>query len=118
MGLESNVPIQFFDVDSEGDLQPNGFKNYQSMLSGQRRISADHSKFLDLTKPGRLHHFLSFTDVTYWQRYQEDKERHELMKGKVSTFSPISRFPKGISLLHFFATNVKLLNDVQDAIVD
>ena len=38
MGLESNVPIQFFDVDSEGDLQPNGFKNYQSMLSGQRRI--------------------------------------------------------------------------------
>ena len=43
------------------------------------------------------------------------KDKHEISKGILTTFSPIARFPNGISIFHNFATNFKVLNAVQDA---
>jgi len=51
----------------------------------------------------------------YWQRFQLLKEKHEIAKGVLSSFSPIARFPAGISVFHYFATNIKVLNAVEDA---
>jgi len=81
-----------------------------------KRISSDWSRYLDITKPGRVHHFISYADLLYWERFQLNKDRHEISKGTMSTFSPIARFPKGISVFHHFATNVKVLHVVQDAL--
>lgn len=53
---------------------------------------------------------MSLSDIVYWERYQTSKTSHELFKNKVSTFSPISRFPNGISIFHFYATNLQLIN--------
>lgn len=61
--------------------------------------------YLDLLVPGRIQHFISLTDLLYWERFQKEKTTHELYKGKVTTFSPIARFPKGISIFHYYATN-------------
>ena len=80
-----------------------------------RRISSDWSRYLDMTKPGRVHHFISFADLLYWERFQLIKEKHEIYKGTMTTFSPIARFPSGISVFHYFATNVKVLNAVEDS---
>jgi len=81
-----------------------------------RRVSSDWSRYLDMTKPGRVHHFISYADLLYWERFQIIKEKHEVMKGIMSTFSPIARFPNGISVFHAFATNVRVLNAVQDSL--
>lgn len=40
------------------------------------------------------------------------KEKHEIQNGVLSTFSPIARFPEGVSVFHTFATNVKVLTAV------
>jgi len=112
INLETNLPIQFFDTENETDVLPTGVLN---MVDGMKRISSDWSRYLDMTKPGRVHHFISYADLLYWERFQVLKERHEVSKGIMSTFSPIARFPKGISVFHYYATNVRVLNTVQDA---
>lgn len=45
------------------------------------------------------------------------KEKHELSRGRIATLEPFTKFPKGISILHQFATNVKLLTTLRDAII-
>ena len=69
-----------------------------------------------MTHPGRLQHFISFTDLTYWKRYEDNKESHELARGKLSSIAPIARFPDGISVFHYFATNVKVLDAVENTL--
>ena len=114
MNLETNLPTQFFDLETEADALPRGPLNYS--IRNMRRISSDRSRYLDITRPGRIHHFISYTDMLYWERFQKIKSKHEVSKGVITTFSPFARFPKGISIFHHFATNTKLLNVVDDAI--
>ena len=68
-----------------------------------------------MVNPGRVHHFISYADILYWERFQLLKDKHEISKGTLSTFSPIARVPAGISVFHYFATDMKVLNTVQDA---
>ena len=79
------------------------------------RISTDRSRYLDMTAPGRIHHFISFCDLLYWERFELLREKHEISKGVISSFSPIARFPKGISIFHYFATNAKVLSAVEES---
>lgn len=114
INLDTNLPIQFFDTENESDTMPKG--PLYNQVEGMKRISTDRLRYLDMTRPGRVHHFISFVDLLYWERFQMLKEKHEISNGLISSFSPISRFPNGISVFHHFATNVKVLNAVQDAI--
>jgi len=66
-------------------------------------------------KPGRVQMFMSLSDLIYWERFQIDKQNHELTRGKVSTFAPISRFPKGISLFHKYATTHQVIKTFANA---
>ena len=113
INLDTNLPIQFFDVENEADTMPTGPLHNQ--VEGMKRVSTDRSRYLDITKPGRVHHFISLVDLMYWERFQLLKEKHEISKGVLSSFSPIARFPAGISVFHNFATNIKVLNAVEDA---
>ena len=106
--------MQFFDPENEKNTMPTG---PLSGIEGMKRISNDRSRYLDITAPGRVHHFISYTDLLYWERFQLLKEKHEIYKGVLSTFSPIVRFPTGISVFHHFATNMKVLNAVQEAMM-
>jgi hypothetical protein len=115
INLDTNLPVQFFDPEDEMDTMPKGPLTGQ--IEGMKRISYDQSRYLDMTAPGRVHHFISFADLLYWERYQILRDKHEISKGILSTFSPIARFPKGISVFHYYATNFKVLNAVQDAMV-
>jgi len=112
INLETNLPVQFFDTENESDVLPKG--PMHSSVAGMKRVSSDWSRYLDMTKPGRVHHFISLADLMYWERFQTNKDKHEISKGIMSTFSPIARFPAGISVFHYFATNVKVLNVVED----
>jgi hypothetical protein len=67
-----------------------------------------------MTAPGRVHHFISFCDLLYWERFELLREKHEINKGIITSFSPIARFPKGISIFHYFATNAKVLSAVEE----
>ena len=80
-----------------------------------KRVSFDRARYLDLTHPGRIHHFISFTDLLYWERFQLLKSQHEIARGKMTTFSPIARFPNTISVFHYFATKPQVLTAVRDA---
>jgi hypothetical protein len=111
--LDNNVPIQFFDKETEGDLIPHGA--LKSTVAGQKKISEDRQAYLDLLHPGRVQLFVSTLDLIYWERYQTDKTNHEIFRGKVSSFGPISRFPKGISVFHYYATNQQFLNTFANA---
>ena len=113
INLETNCPLQLFDMENEADTMPKG--PLKNLVPGQKRISEDRSRYLDLTAPGRIHHFISLADLLYWERYQNYKEKHELARGKMTTWSPIARFPNGISVFHWLATNVKVLEAVRDA---
>ena len=42
---------------------------------------------------------------------------HELNRGKISNFAPVARFPDGISIFHVYATNVKVLEAVNNSII-
>lgn len=113
VNLETNLPVQFFDTENETDVLPKGPMTRH--IEGMKRLSGDWSRYLDMTKPGRVHHFISYADLLYWERFQVNKDKHEIWKGVMSTFSPIARFPAGISVFHYFATNVKVLNTVEDS---
>jgi hypothetical protein len=116
INLKNNLPAQFFDVENESDWCPDF--ELVNFLPGQKKVQEDHSKYLELTHPGRLQHFTSYCDLTYWKRYEEKKESHELEKyGKISRMSPFARYPKGISIFHVFATEVKVLEAVYDKLV-
>jgi len=110
INLDTNLPVQFFDLENEADTMPTGPLSNQ--VEGMKRVSSDRSRYLDMTKPGRVHHFISLVDLMYWERFQVLKEKHEISKGIISSFSPIARFPAGISVFHHFATNIKVLNTV------
>ena len=84
-------------------------------VPGQKKVNEDKSKYLDLLVPGRIQHFISYMDLVYWDRFLHDKFNHELSKGKVSSFSPIAKFPKGISIFHFYATNEKVIKTFREA---
>lgn len=100
-------------MENEADTMPKG--PLAGQIEGMRRISEDRSRYLDITAPGRVHHFISFADLLYWERFQILKDKHEISKGHLSSFSPIARFPAGISIFHYHATNIKVLSAVQDA---
>lgn len=85
-------------MENEADTMPKG--PLAGQVEGMKRISMDKSRYLDMTKPGRVHHFISYADLLYWERFQLLKEKHEIAKGHLSSFSPIARFPKGISVFH------------------
>ena len=74
--MESNLPVQFFDSQDDTDVLPRGLITYH--VEGQRRITSDRSKFLDIVKPGRVHHFNSYSNLLYWQRYEDHKDTHEI----------------------------------------
>ena len=59
--------MQFFDVETEGDLVPHGA--LKNTVTGQKKISEDKQMYLDLMHPGRVQHFISLTDLLYWERY-------------------------------------------------
>ena len=84
-------------------------------VSGQKKISEDRQAYLDLLKPGRIQLFVSTLDLVYWERYQNDRTNHEIFRGKVSSFGPISKFPRGISVFHYYATNFNFLNTFANA---
>ena len=110
INLDTNLPVQFFDTENEADTMPKGPLTGQ--IEGMKRISFDRSRYLDMTAPGRVHHFISLVDLLYWERFGLLKEKHEISKGVLTSFSPIARFPAGISVFHYFATNFKVLNAV------
>ena len=78
INLENNMPVQFFDMENEVEAIPFGSLGNVSAVGGMKRICTDNSRYLDMTKPGRIHHFLSFTDLLYWERYQYLKDKHEI----------------------------------------
>lgn len=65
ISLENNIPCQFFDPASQKLNIPRGYINAVG-VPGQKKISYDHQKYLDRTRVGRLHHFMSLSDITYW----------------------------------------------------
>jgi len=67
INLDTNLPVQFFDTENEEDTMPRGPLTGQ--IEGMKRISYDRSRYLDMTAPGRVHHFISFTDLLYWERF-------------------------------------------------
>lgn len=114
INLQNNLPVQFFDIENERDWCPSlELKDY---IPGQKKVQEDKSKYLELTHPGRIQHFISYSDLLYWERYENVKDMHELSRGKVSNFAPIARFPSGISIFHMYATNVKVLEAINNAI--
>lgn len=97
-------------MENEADTMPKG--PLTGLVENMKRVSMDRSRYLDLTAPGRVHHFISYIDLLYWERFQTQKDKHEISKGVLSSFSPIARFPQGISVFHHFATNTKVINTV------
>ena len=67
INLETNLPIQFFDIESKEDTMPKG--QLIGLVENMKRVSKDCSRYLDLTAPGRIHHFISYTDLLYWERF-------------------------------------------------
>ena len=67
INLDTNLPVQFFDVENEADTMPKGPLHNQ--VEGMKRVSTDRSRYLDITKPGRVHHFISLVDLMYWERF-------------------------------------------------
>lgn len=88
------------------------------MVQGDVRLSCDKRFLLDFNCPGRIHHFTSYLDLVYWDRYERSQKNHELRSGKISTFSPFIRFTKGMSIFHQFATNPQVLSNISSAIMD
>ena len=115
LSLENNLPAQFFDLENEADSLPVGSL---PQMEGIKRISFDRQRYLDLTHPGRVQHFTSFTDLLYWERFQQLKSQHEIARGKISSFSPLARFPNTISVFHCLATKPQVLSVVREAIED
>ena len=114
INLQSNLPVQFFDIENERDWCPSG--ELKKNVQGQRKVQQDGRKYLELTHPGRIQHFISYTDWTYWVRYEQSRDQHELQRGRITQISPIARFPDGISVFHTFATNVKVLDAINNFI--
>jgi hypothetical protein len=79
-------------------------------------VQQDGKKYLELSHPGRIQHFISYTDWTYWVRFEQSRDQHELHRGKITSISPVARYPDGISVFHTFATNVKVLDAVNNFI--
>ena len=107
INLANNLPVQFFDIENERDWCPK--LELKDFLHGQLKVQEDCAKYLELTKPGRLQHFISYSDLTYWVRYELNKDAHELSKGKLTSIAPVARYPAGISIFHVYATSVKVL---------
>ena len=52
INLQTNLPVQFFDIENERDWCPSlELKDY---LPGQKKVQEDKSKYLELTHPGRI----------------------------------------------------------------
>jgi hypothetical protein len=64
--METNVPAQYVDKDSEPICPRGQFYDY---AAGQKCVSDDQTKLLSKIKPGKLHHFYSFFDLLYWKRF-------------------------------------------------
>lgn len=112
--MENNLPVQLFDSQDDTNILPKGL--ITNHVEGMRRISSDRSRYLDIVKPGRLHHFNSHSNLLYWQRYIDSKDAHEIDQGTIQDFSPFVCFFNGSSIFHHFAADIKLLKTVTDAI--
>lgn len=68
--LNTNSPIQFLDAETQSHVIPQSiFARYDP----SKRISRDHSCYLDQNHPGRLNTFVSLTDLIYWERFKKLK---------------------------------------------
>jgi hypothetical protein len=103
INLSSNLPCQFFDKENEADLLPRGL--IRDRIAGQKKISDCRQVYLDIMRNGHLQHFISLMDLIYFERFETDRASHELAKGKVTSFSPVSRFPEQMSVFHHYATD-------------
>ena len=113
LDMQDNLPVQFFDLMDDPNILPSSV--IVGQVEGMKRITSNRSLYLDLIKPGRIHHFCSVTDLLYLQRYVEHKERHEIsVKNVITDFSPLVRFYNGSSIFHHFAADTKLLKVVTD----
>lgn len=61
--MHDNLPVQFFDMIDDPLIQPRQVLINQ--VEGMRRVTSDRAKYLDIIKPGRVHHFTSLTDILY-----------------------------------------------------
>lgn len=113
VNLDGNLPCQFFDKENEVDLVPRGF--LKETIAGQKKISNCRQIYLDIKRNGQLQHFVSLMDLVYWERFETDKAAHELAKGKVTSFSPASRFPNQLSVFHHYATDLMVLSAFTNA---
>ena len=68
INLQNNLPTQFFDIENERDWCPA--LELRNHVVGQKKVQEDKSKYLELTHPGRIQHFISYSDLTYWVRYE------------------------------------------------
>ena len=69
VNMESNLPVQFFDLQDDTNVLPRGL--ITNHVDGMRRIASDRSRYLDIVKPGRVHHFNSYSNLLYWKRYAD-----------------------------------------------
>ena len=83
-------------------------------MQGQKKVQEDYSKVIELAQPGRLQHFISYSDLVYWARFQQSQDDHELTRGRISKMSPLVRYPTGISVFHMYATNLHVLQSVEN----
>ena len=112
--MQNNLPVQFFDLVDDPNVLPRSV--IVGQVEGMKRITSNRSLYLDLIKPGRVHHFHSATDLLYLQRYIEQKENHEIsVKRTITDFSPLVRLYDGSSIFHHFAADIELLQAVTDA---
>lgn len=116
VNLSSNLPCQFFDKENEADLLPRGL--IRDKIAGQKKISDCRQVYLDVMRNGHLQHFISLMDLIYFERFENDRASHELAKGKVTSFSPVSRFPEQMSVFHHYATDFMVLNAFSNAFLN
>ena len=82
INLQNNLPVQFFDIENERDWCPSG--ELKKNVQGQKKVQQDGKKYLELSHPGRIQHFISYTDWTYWVRYEQSRDQHELQRGRIT----------------------------------
>lgn len=78
INLETNLPVQFFSIKNVPNVISNGSNGGFANIGGMKRITTDRGRYLDMAAPGRVHHFMSFVDLLYWERYTILKEMHEI----------------------------------------
>lgn len=83
LDMQDNLPVQFFDMVDDPKILPT--KIITTQVEGVRRLMSDRSRYLDIMKPGRIHHFSSLTDILYFERLANEPFMHELTRSNTIT---------------------------------